>query len=133
MSLDYKGKSILWSGHVKAIQDTGQLTSNTLDVNYVDSDMKVIKDMIADGNVRISQGTRFATGDHAVMNQAQQTVVLTGSPVVHDGGDQITGKRITVFLKTNRSVVEGAHAVIFPHQNKAGDNSNPPPATKAGK
>ena len=133
MSLDYKGQSVIFIGHVKARQDTGQITSDTLRVNYADSQMKTIKDMVADGNVRISQGTRWSTSDHAVMNQAQQTVVLTGSPVVHDGKDQITGRRITVYLKTNRSVVEGAYAVIFPHSDQDQTAGSSTPAKKKGK
>lgn len=117
MSLDYENHSILWTGHVRVNQSDGQVTSDKLRVNYLDKEFKNMKDMVADGNVRISQGTRWATGNHAVMDQIKHTVVLTGSPVVHDGTDQITGNRITVYLDTGRSVVEGAHAVIFPHQD----------------
>ncbi len=119
MSLDYQGKSILWSGHVRAIQSGSQLTSDTLRVNY-GQDFHDIKEMIANGNVRISQGTRWATGDHAVLDQTRHTVVLTGSPVVHDGEDQIAGTKITVHLDTNQSDVENARAVIFPHESKPG-------------
>ncbi|MDB5108304.1 MAG: OstA family protein [Candidatus Binatus sp.] len=123
MSLDYKDHSILWTGHVHVNQANAQVTSDNLRVNYVDKDFKQMKDMVADGNVRISQGTRWATGGHAVMDQTKRTVVLTKSPVVHDGTDQITGSRITVYLDTGRSVVEGAHAIIFPHQGEEADNT----------
>jgi lipopolysaccharide transport protein LptA len=125
MSLDYQNHSVLWSGHVHANQANAQLTSDNLRVNYFDKDFKDLKDMVADGNVRISQGTRWATGQHGVMDQTKRTMVLTGSPVVHDCANQITGKRITVFLDTSKSVVEGAHAVIFPHQGQDGDNATP--------
>jgi lipopolysaccharide export system protein LptA len=113
MQLDYKGNSVLFTGHVNAVQATGHLTSDRLRVNYGQG-FKDVREMIADGNVRISQDTRWATGDHAVLDQTKHTVVLTGSPVVHDGSDQITGRRITVYLDTGKSVVEGARAVIFP-------------------
>lgn len=118
MSLDYQNHSVLWTGHVHANQANAQLTSDNLRVNYFDKDFKDLKDMIADGNVRISQGTQWATGQHGVMDQTKRTMVLTGSPVVHDCANQITGKRITVFLDTNKSLVEDAHAVIFPHQGQ---------------
>ena len=121
LSLDYKGKKVLFSGHVHAIQSGSQLTSDTLHVNYEDN-FKDIKDLTADGNVRISQGTRWATSDHAVMNQKADTVVLTGNPIVHDGADQITGDRITVDLKTGNSVVHNARAVIYSHQSQTADN-----------
>jgi len=86
-------------------------------VNY-GQDLHDVKEMIADGNVRISQGTRWATGDHAILDQTKHTVTLTGSPVVHDGEDQIAGTKITVHLDTNQSDVENARAVIFPKQAK---------------
>jgi lipopolysaccharide transport protein LptA len=125
MSLDYQNHSVLWTGHVHANQANAQLTSDNLRVNYFDKDFKDLKDMVADGNVRISQGTRWATGQHGVMDQTKRTMVLTGSPVVHDCANQITGKRITVFLDTSKSVVEGAHAVIFPHQAQGADDAAP--------
>jgi len=115
MSLDYQNHSVLWTGEVHATQADSQLTSDQLRVNYLDKDFKQMKDMIADGNVRLSQGTRWATGQHGVMDQTKRTVILTGSPVAHDGNDQITGCKITVFLNTSQSVVDCAHAVLFPH------------------
>ena len=124
MSLDYEHHAILWTGHVHANQANAQLTADNLHVNYLDKEFKQMKDIVAEGNVRISQGTRWATGNHGVMDQTRHTMVLTGSPVVHDGNDQITGSKITVYLDTGRSVVEGAHAVIFPHQGDEADNSS---------
>jgi lipopolysaccharide transport protein LptA len=119
MSLDYQNHSVLWTGSVHATQADAQLTSDQLRVNYFDKDFKQMKDMVADGNVRLSQGTRWATGKHGVMDQTKRTVVLTGSPVAHDGNDQITGCKITVFLNTSQSVVDCAHAVLFPHTDES--------------
>lgn len=131
LSLDYKGKKVLFSGHVHAIQAGSQLTSDTLHVNY-EQNFKDVKDMTAEGNVRIAQGTRWATSDHAVMNQKIQTVVMTGNPVVHDGTDVITGDRITVHLDTGKSVVEHAHALIFPRQSQTPDNGASGAASAGG-
>jgi len=99
-------------------------------VNYFDKDFKQMKDMVADGNVRLSQGTRWATGKHGVMDQTKRTVILTGSPVAHDGNDQITGCKITVYLNTSQSVVDCAHAVLFPHSD-ASPGASPEPGTTA--
>jgi lipopolysaccharide transport protein LptA len=130
MSLDYQNHSVLWTGEVHATQADSQLTSDQLRVNYFDKDFKQMKDMVADGNVRLSQGTRWATGQHGVMDQTKRTVVLTGSPVAHDGNDQITGCKITVYLNTSQSVVECAHAVLFPHSDASPDaNATPGAAT----
>jgi lipopolysaccharide transport protein LptA len=121
LSVDYKKNSAMWRGHVHAIRADGQLDSDTLQVLY-GKDFHELQQMIASGNVRISRGTQWSTSDHAVLNEASQTVVLTGNPVVHDSNDQITGSKITVYLKTGESVVEGAKAVIFPRQGKTRDN-----------
>lgn len=85
--------------------------------------MNQIKEVTALGNVRINQGGRYATGQKAVFNQATRTVEMTGSPVIHDGPDQITGTKILIYLDSQKSVVEGAHAVIFPRKSENGDNS----------
>jgi lipopolysaccharide export system protein LptA len=121
LSLDYKDKLVRFEGHVRAEQAGTELSSDSLRVKYA-NDFHQIDRMFADGNVRISQGRRWATSDHAVLDQQAHTVVLTGNPVVHDGTDRITGRRITVYLDTGKSVVEGARAVIFPHQTENRDN-----------
>ncbi len=119
--MDYKQNAVTFRGHVHATQADGVLTSNTLNVKY-GKDFHEVQDLAADGNVHISQGVRWCTSDHAVMDQRQHTVVLTGSPICHDAGDQIAGTRITVHLDTGKSDVETAKAVIFPRPSKTRDN-----------
>jgi len=121
LDLDYKGNIVTFRGHVHATQADATLTSDTLIVFY-GKDFHEVKQMVANNNVRMSQGTRWATGDHAVLDQAKHTVTLTGSPVVHDGEDQVTGSKITVHLDTGKSEVEGARAVFFPKDQKTRDN-----------
>lgn len=121
LDLDYKANVVTFRGHVHAAQADAVLTSDTLTVTY-GKDFHEVKEMVANNNVRMSQGTRWATGDHAVLDQAKHTVTLTGSPVVHDGEDQVTGSKITVHLDTGKSEVEGARAVFFPKEQKTRDN-----------
>jgi lipopolysaccharide export system protein LptA len=129
MSFDYKKNVVVFSGHVHAVQTGNELSSNSLNVR-MDKNSQ-IQEMIADGNVRMSQGQRWATGDHAVLDENLHTLVLTGSPVVHDGKDQIAGTKITVFLQTNKSEVVEPRAVIFPHESKRPNNSEGPPRAPA--
>jgi len=121
LALDYKQNTVFFSGRVRASQADGALTSNTLRVKY-GKDFHEVQDMAADGNVHISQGVRWCTSDHAVLNQQQHIVILTGSPICHDDRDQIAGTRITVHLDTGKSDVEAAKAVIFPQPAKTRDN-----------
>ncbi|HZO81468.1 MAG TPA: LptA/OstA family protein [Candidatus Binataceae bacterium] len=127
LELDYKGNSVTFRGHVRAVQADAVLTSDSLKVLY-GKDFHEVKEMFADGNVRMSQGTRWATGDHAVLDQTAHTVVLTGNPVVHDGEDQVAGTRITVHLDSGKSEVQGARAVLFPKQQQTRDNKGAPAA-----
>jgi lipopolysaccharide export system protein LptA len=124
MSFDYKNNVVIFSGKVHAVQADSELTSNTLHVLM--NKQSQIQTMIADGNVRMSQGTRWATGDHAVLDENIHTLVLTGSPVVHDGKDQIAGTKITVYLQTNKSEVTDPKAVIFPRESKKPNNVSAP-------
>lgn len=122
LALDYKNNTVLFTGKVHAVQADGQLTSNTLNVKY-GKDFHEVQEMVADGEVHISQGLRWCTADHGVMNQALHTVILTGSPVCHDSSDQISGTKITVHTDSGKSDVDGrVKAIIFPHDSKNGDN-----------
>jgi len=125
LNLDYKGKAILFTGHVHAVQGAGDLTSDTLKVQY-GQDFNDIKMMYADGNVRMSQGTRWVTSDHAVLDQGKHLLTFRGNPVVHDEKDQITGSLITVDMVTGKSNVENPRVVIFPRESKNPDNVNVP-------
>jgi lipopolysaccharide transport protein LptA len=122
MSLDYKGNSVTFIGHVHATQADGVLTSKTLQVKY-GKDFKDVQQMIADGDVRMSQGVQWCTSDHTVQDQTLHTVVMTGNPVCHNDKDQIAGSKITVHTDTSISEVEGGvKAVVFPHEGKTSDN-----------
>ena len=77
----------------------------------------------AQGNVRVIQGDRVATGSSIVFNNASQTIVATGDPRVWQGDNVVHGKKITVFLKEERTIVEGepnsrASATIYPDSDK---------------
>jgi lipopolysaccharide export system protein LptA len=80
-----------------------------------------LRQIVAVGNVRIDNGTKWATGGRAVFEQSKRTVVLTEQPVMHDGKNEVAGDRVVVFLDENRSVVEGGgkrvKAVLYPGQN----------------
>ncbi|MEO8324388.1 MAG: LptA/OstA family protein [Nitrospirota bacterium] len=67
----------------------------------------------AKGKVRIEKGESRATSQHALYYKAEEKVILTGSPVAWQTGTRISGPKMTMFLKENRSVVEGGTRVII--------------------
>jgi lipopolysaccharide export system protein LptA len=80
--------------------------------------------IIARGDVRIRQSDGgMASAEEATYYQADERVVLTGKPMVKQGDDFVEGVKITLFLKENRSVVEGTEenkvrAVIAPRSGQ---------------
>jgi lipopolysaccharide export system protein LptA len=99
---------ITFQGNVLAKQ--GDLTIHA-DVARVYYDKKEggteIREIVASGNVKIFEGDRLATGNRAVLNNREQKIVLTEQPKVWQGKDMVSGEKITIFLKEDKSIVEG--------------------------
>lgn len=83
-----------------------------------------VKEIVAQGSVRIDQGARWAVGGRAVYDQAARTFILTDNPVLHDGPNEVAGDRVVVYLDEDRSVVEGGRkrvkAVLYPDDEQGG-------------
>ncbi len=118
LDLDYKANFVEFKGGVRATQSGTMLTSKTLKVVYGQK-FGDIKQVIAMGDVKMTQGGRWATGQRAVLDEVKHTVEMTGEPVIHDGPDSVAGRRIIIYLDSEKSFVEGASAVIFPRNNKS--------------
>jgi lipopolysaccharide export system protein LptA len=141
LEYDYKTSVVVYRGDVRTTQGDLKMRSDTLTVTFErnggdaptqgkskvpeppPSDTKQrLKQIVAVGNVRIDNGTRWATGGRAVFDQGQRTLVLTETPVIHDGSNEVAGARVVVYLDENRSVVEGGRkrvkAVFHPNEDK---------------
>ncbi len=158
LELDYKSSNILYKGHVEVTQGDITLNSDRLSITYDSAAVKRdntgegaaaktgkapgtdadrIKQIIAEGNVRIRQGTRLAEGGRAVFDQAKQTVVLSDGAVLHEGPNQVAGERVIVYLKEERSVVEGdsntrVKAVLYPGKDDKEAKATALPIQAAG-
>ncbi|MBI4523104.1 MAG: lipopolysaccharide transport periplasmic protein LptA [Deltaproteobacteria bacterium] len=117
LEVDHKKNTILYTGRVITVQGEMTMRSDSL-VAYYSPDMKGLKEVVAEGNVQVTQGERVATGTRAVFNDREQTITLTGNPVVRQGSSQVSGNRITFFVEQERAVVEGGServkATLFP-------------------
>ena len=67
-----------------------------------------IRDIVAEGHVRILSDEFTANADRAIYNRKTRTLVLTGenTEVNRDGG-RINGKQITIFIDTEKVIVSG--------------------------
>src|SRR5262249_4574737 len=123
----YQDGIVIYRGDVLAIQGDVKVKSNELRITLVKSDdsnggKKVtakaatdldnadaskLQNVVATGNVRIDQRTKWAGSGKATFDQTKRTLVLTENPVVHDGPNEVLGDKITVYIDENRSIVDG--------------------------
>lgn len=137
LEYDYRGNVVVYRGAVQATQGRLKITSDTLTVTFAGAEDGAkpaegslalgggatrLREIVAAGTVRIEDGTRWATGGRAVFDQKNRTLVLSESPVLHDGANEVLGDRVIVYLDEDRSVVEGGRkrvkAVLYPDDDE---------------
>jgi lipopolysaccharide export system protein LptA len=131
MEADRQKNIIIYIGQVVAVQGEMTLRSDKL-TTYFDPDLQQIKQAIAEGKlVQVTQGERLATGTKAVFDGVEQTIIMTGNPMVRQGNNQVSGERIIYFMVDDRIVVEGGkgrrvEATILPDelQQKKGEGES---------
>ena len=109
------GQKIIFSGKVVAIKADMKITADIIEV-YNTPDKKQTEELVAIGNVSITQGDNKAKGDRAVYLNQLQKIILTGSPkaLAWQGKDLIEGREMIFLLKKDRFVVnERVRAKLF--------------------
>lgn len=117
LEADNKQGVVLFKGNVVARQEDMVIFSDAMTVNY--DEKGGMKQINAIGNVKITRGDRVATAQKVVFYNPEQKIVLTGNPRVWQGADLVSGERITLFVKEDRSIIEGSKdkrvsATIYP-------------------
>ncbi len=117
MELDQKKNTVVYMGNVVTVRGNVTMKSDTLTATY-NPEMQRLTEVVAEGNLEVTQGNRIATGTKAIFNSDDNSVVLTGDPVIRQGNSQVSGCRIIMFINEERGVVDGGcqrvKAVIFP-------------------
>jgi len=90
---------------------------------YFDERMEEIERAAATGNVRLSYGERRGVAERAEYYPQEERAVLFGHPKVWQESDVITGCRITLHLREDRSQVDGCegervNAVLYPKRGE---------------
>ncbi len=68
----------------------------------------------ATGKVQIRHGARTGTAETAVLTTADGRIELTGSPVLTDGANQMSGERIVLHMDADKVVCDGCRMMIAP-------------------
>ena len=108
----------IFSGDVIAGQGTLRLTADVVEVLYDennenDSETGAIKNMLAKGNVFISNGAETAQGNRAEYDVDTGKINMSGSVVLTQGNNVISGETLVINLDDGQGKVEGRVKSIF--------------------
>lgn len=93
---------------------------------FFDDRMEEVERALAAGNVRIAYGERRGVAERAEYFPREERAVLLGRPKVWQDNDMVSGCKITLHLREDRSRVEGCegervNAVLYPKQGEGRD------------
>lgn len=84
---DYKNNEAYFDKNVKVVSADGNIDADRITV-YLDVATKKVKEIVAEGNVRITRGENVTYSDKATYLEAEKKIVLTGQPklvIVQEG------------------------------------------------
>ncbi len=128
MTASNETNQAIFRGNVKMIQEELIVHSDIMIVYFTEKpssgssaisqpssqqSKKEIRFIQAKGHVKITKGESRATCERAIYDKKAEKVILRGSPVAWQAGTRISGPKMTMFLKENRSVVEGGTRVTI--------------------
>ena len=106
LEADYQAQVITFIGDVVARQKEFTLYADRL-LLFIGGEKEEIEKIVARGNVRMVQENREATCHEATYYHREGTVILRGEPVMREGDNWVSGKRIIYYIDEQKSVVEG--------------------------
>ncbi len=127
------GSVVEFIGNARATREDSIVTADSIKIFFHTSDTKQedqnnVKEIVSAGNVEYTSGERKAFADKAVYTVETEILVLTGkSPRLVTGESHVTGKKITLFRKEDKVVVESddktrVQAVFNPEDPQKGKN-----------
>ena len=107
LTVDQTDGSALFSGNVVIGQGEMRLSADEVTVDYAEGGQERIRSLTAIGNVTLVSGADAAEAQQAVYDVAGGQVVLTGEVLLSQGGNVLSGDRMTVDLATGAAQVQG--------------------------
>ncbi len=106
------GDKITFTGDVTLKKENMTLSSDTIIVFY-DPASKAVRQIDAHGNVVVHKDSRVAYANDASYFSSDEKIVLTGDARILENENRLGGKKITIFMRDDRSLVEGGRVLLY--------------------
>ncbi|MBX3593473.1 LptA/OstA family protein [Sphingomonas sp.] len=111
MELQDKANRAILSGGVRITQATMTLTAARVTVNYtgqVIDGSPAISRVDAAGGVTVTRPDQTASAQYGVYDINRRVITMLGNVSLVQGGNRISGGRLTIDLDTGRAAIDGA-------------------------
>jgi lipopolysaccharide export system protein LptA len=106
------GEKVTFTGSV-ILKKEGMTLQSDIMVVYYDARSKDIKEIDASGNVIVRKDGRVAMSNDAFYYSRDEKIVLTGDPRIIENDNELGGKKITLFMRSDHSLVEGGTVSFY--------------------
>jgi lipopolysaccharide export system protein LptA len=120
MEAEKLGDRVTFKGDVTLKKEGMTLYSDTMVVRY-HAQSKGIQEIDASGNVVVRKEGRVALSKKASYYSKEEKIVLTGDARIIENENQLGGERITLFIRDDRSIVEGGKVQFYQDRDRPDD------------
>jgi lipopolysaccharide export system protein LptA len=113
MEAEKLGDKVSFYGDVTLKKENMTLSSDRMVVFY-DPRSKDVRQIDAHGNVTVRKDIRVAYSNDASYFSREEKIVLTGDARIIENENRLGGKKITIFMRDDRSLVEGGNVLLYP-------------------
>jgi lipopolysaccharide export system protein LptA len=117
MKADKLGDRVTFTGDVVLKKEGMTIYSDSMIVFY-DAPRKNIGEIEALGNVVVRKEGRVALSNRASYYSNEEKIVLTGDARIIENENQLGGERITLFMRNDRSIIEGGKVLFYKDKEK---------------
>jgi lipopolysaccharide export system protein LptA len=117
MEAEKLGEKVTFKGEVTLKKEGMTLNSDSMVVFY-NTPTKGINEIEALGNVVVRKEGRIALSNRASYYSREEKIVLTGDARIIENENQLGGDRITLFMRDDRSIVEGGKVLFYQDNQK---------------
>lgn len=111
LTADNQARTALFEKDVVARTTNMTLYADRMLVHY-DKETGDVTRIDVSGSVKVAMADRVITSQEAVYYAGEERIVFTGEPKAVDGGNVITGKKMTYLMNEDRFLVEASKVFL---------------------